>query len=404
MHGLQVLTAAVGGQRQPDLSLHAHRVGDPSPKVVDTVVGQQRFLHGRREHPAIGAGQRIPAFGQGQGRPVGRVGEQRVLEIPFAPGEQRRLGRDDGDAGHPVPEQLVEHRRGRLSTADHRDPLGADPVVVGGAIPELGDRQHPRIAWEQRLFGLAGAGDHQRVGVHGGFVGVQRPAVPGDGQLFDLAVHHGHPHVVGHPGQILAPPAVRRRRPAAVDPFGERRRRDQIGLPAVAGHPLVQFGVAARHQRRAVGEADVLFRAGTQPVRAVGPAAAGLPVRRHADAFHRDHVGNLDTHVAQHRSLGGHRHGLGSRAQDRKCAHVTISRSESTQSSCSAVISVSVRMSGRVRHCAASTRCPPYVSTIAAMVSSWRTARSGSGIGDSPASSSRSSVSPVPPSVWAAPR
>ncbi|COX26612.1 Uncharacterised protein [Mycobacterium tuberculosis] len=76
MHGLEVLAAPVGAQRQPDLPLTAHRVGDPATQMMDAVIGQQRFLHGRREHSSVGAGQRVAPFVERQGRPVGRIGKQ----------------------------------------------------------------------------------------------------------------------------------------------------------------------------------------------------------------------------------------------------------------------------------------------------------------------------------------
>ena len=52
----------------------------------------------------------------------------------------------------------------------------------------------------------------------------------------------------------------------------------------MSGHPFVEFGVAARYQRRAVREADVLLGAGAQAVLAIRPAAmacqfAATPVR-----------------------------------------------------------------------------------------------------------------------------
>ncbi|CFS59768.1 Uncharacterised protein [Mycobacterium tuberculosis] len=51
-------------------------MGDPATQMMDAVIGQQRFLHGRREHSSVGAGQRVAPFVERQGRPVGRIGKQ----------------------------------------------------------------------------------------------------------------------------------------------------------------------------------------------------------------------------------------------------------------------------------------------------------------------------------------
>src|SRR6202044_18251 len=97
-------------------------------------------------------------------------------------------------------------------------------------------------------------------------------------ETVDFAVNHVHTDLVGHPAQVLAPSAMGRCRPAAVDPLGELTGGDQIRLPTVSSHPLVELGVAARSQRGAVRKADVFFRACPQPLCAIGPATAGLPV------------------------------------------------------------------------------------------------------------------------------
>jgi hypothetical protein len=88
-----------------------------------------------------------------------------------------------------------------------------------------------------------------------------------------------------------------------VDPTRELAGGDHEGLPAVPRQPLVEFGIAARHQRGSVREPDVLLGAGTQPLPAVGPPARGLPVGRHTRAFDRDNGRNLNTHLAQCRAF-----------------------------------------------------------------------------------------------------
>jgi hypothetical protein len=88
----------------------------------------------------------------------------------------------------------------------------------------------------------------------------------------------------------------------------------------VAGHPLVELGVAASHQRRAVRKTDVLLRAGAEPVLPVGPAADGLPVGGHRGAFDGDHVGRVDTHVAQFGGFSGDGDGLRAGTDDGKGA------------------------------------------------------------------------------------
>jgi hypothetical protein len=244
---------------------------------------------------------------------------------------------------------------GSLAAADNRHTLGADPFLLAGAMPELRDREHPRVARQQRSLGLPGPGDHQTVGVHGGFVGVQRPTLTVHGEPVDFAVNHCHADLVGHPAQVLAPPPVGGRRPTAVDPRGELTGGDQIRLPAVAGHPLVEVGVAARHQRRAIREADVFFRARPQPLRTVGPTTAGLPVSADSDPLDGDHVRCVDTHLAQHVRLGGNGHRLHPGTEHRKRGHVTISSSACVHSVCNAAMSDSSRMSGSERHCVTST-------------------------------------------------
>ena len=172
--------------------------------------------------------------------------------------------------------------------------------------------------------------------------------------LGDLTVITVMPTVVGHPPQVLAPPPVGGRRPAAVHPFGELAGRDQVGLPAVPGHPLVEFGVAPRHQRRTGTESrrpsPGRCPAGAAP--SVQPPR-GLPVGRRRGAFDRDHVGRVDAHGAQFGGLGGDRDGLGARADDGQrvsACHAITSRSASCHIACSVATSSADRMSGRVRH------------------------------------------------------
>ena len=161
----------------------------------------------------------------------------------------------------------------------------------GGPVPELRDRQHPRIARQDRPFGLTRPGDHHRVGVHGALAGVQRPTRPSSPSTAD----RGDLAVAARSCRCCRPPSAGTGSTAGGSGAGRPRSihsancpvRDQVGLPAVPGHPLVEFGVAPRHQRRPVREADVLLRAGAQPVLTVGPAAGGLPVGGHRGAFDR---------------------------------------------------------------------------------------------------------------------
>ncbi len=92
VHRLEILPALIRAQRQADSAVSRHRVCDPAPQVADPVVGQQRILYPRREHPAVRPGQRVSPFLQCETGPAGGVGEQRVLEETLAAGEQGDLG------------------------------------------------------------------------------------------------------------------------------------------------------------------------------------------------------------------------------------------------------------------------------------------------------------------------
>lgn len=117
--GFQRLPTGGGAQCQPDPTVSGHRVRHPATQVPDAVIDQQGILHARGKDPAVGACHRVAPFGQREIRPSGRVGEQHVLEIAFAAGEERDLWRDHRDRRDAVPEQLVERRGRALAAADH---------------------------------------------------------------------------------------------------------------------------------------------------------------------------------------------------------------------------------------------------------------------------------------------